>query len=575
MSGHPRLYRRGATYYHRAAIPVDIKDSYPKTEETFSLGTKDHQEAVRRVRVAAAKVDGMFDSHRRRLMQQSQPSLAELSAQQIKHIGEAYYAFRLEEDDETRVEGFYEPGGPIPELPATSFEDYAEDGDVLEAVNRQDYARGKVADFFLGEAEEVLAWGNVNLRLDPKSASWRKLARELQVASIRAAEAIRFRSQGNVVETPQTAIVESQAITPLLSMAVEEWAQEKARTSWVAKTEREHRVWMDHFITVAGDRPLGSYTKIDGRAFKAILLKLPANWNKFDALKALAFDRAAEKAHELGLSPMSDSNVNKLLGFVGSFWNWAANNFDDAPLNPLQGLKVKVRNNVREERDPFTLDELKAIFTAPLYTGCHSVRNWKQPGSQVPRDAGIFWVPLIALYTGARLGEIIQLYTDDVRENDGILNFDINKDGEDKRLKNPNSKRSIPIHSALIEMGLLEHIEKCRKQREQRLFPDLKMGADGYYSSPFSKHFNNRFLPSANIKRGKNAFHSFRHSFEDACRDCDISKEIMDALQGHGEGGMSARYGRGFMLIKLDEAMKKLRYRGLDLTHLVRNGRDV
>ncbi|MEP3301265.1 MAG: DUF6538 domain-containing protein, partial [Roseibium sp.] len=46
MSGHPRLYRRGATFYHRAAIPVDIKSSYPKAEETFSLRTKDFREAV-------------------------------------------------------------------------------------------------------------------------------------------------------------------------------------------------------------------------------------------------------------------------------------------------------------------------------------------------------------------------------------------------------------------------------------------------------------------------------------------------------------------------------------------------
>lgn len=42
----------------------------------------------------------------------------------------------------------------------------------------------------------------------------------------------------------------------------------------------------------------------------------------------------------------------------------------------------------------------------------------------------------------------------------------------------------------------------------------------------------------------------------------------MDALQGHGEEGMSARYGRGFSLKKLAEAMGRLRYEGLDLSHL-------
>jgi len=78
MSGHPRLYRRGANYYHRGAIPVDIQDLYPKTEETFSLRTKDHQEAVRRVRVAAADVDQKFEKHRHQLERKSQPVITEL-----------------------------------------------------------------------------------------------------------------------------------------------------------------------------------------------------------------------------------------------------------------------------------------------------------------------------------------------------------------------------------------------------------------------------------------------------------------------------------------------------------------
>ncbi|MFK5996599.1 MAG: hypothetical protein QM492_00655, partial [Rhodobacterales bacterium] len=51
MPSHTRLYRRNATYYHRAVVPKDIIDSYGKTEETFSLKTKDHIEALRRVKI--------------------------------------------------------------------------------------------------------------------------------------------------------------------------------------------------------------------------------------------------------------------------------------------------------------------------------------------------------------------------------------------------------------------------------------------------------------------------------------------------------------------------------------------
>ncbi|WP_146193181.1 DUF6538 domain-containing protein [Maritimibacter sp. 55A14] len=49
MPGHARLYRRGAVYYHRAAVPQDIVETYGKREETFSLQTRDYTEALRKV----------------------------------------------------------------------------------------------------------------------------------------------------------------------------------------------------------------------------------------------------------------------------------------------------------------------------------------------------------------------------------------------------------------------------------------------------------------------------------------------------------------------------------------------
>ncbi len=186
----------------------------------------------------------------------------------------------------------------------------------------------------------------------------------------------------------------------------------------------------------------------------------------------------------------------------------------------------------------------------------------------MPRDKGIFWVPLIALYTGARSGEIIQLYVDDIKEKQDVLYFTLNLEGEDKRLKTSGSERLTPVHPDLVEMGLLKHVEARRTQGELRLFPEMSMGADGYYSSPYPKHYG-RFLESINVKKkGKNSFHSFRHNFEDACRDSGISKGVMDALQGHREDGMSGRYGRGYRLQKLEE-MRRLHYRDLDLEHLM------
>ncbi|CUW37172.1 protein of unknown function [Magnetospirillum sp. XM-1] len=48
-----------------------------------------------------------------------------------------------------------------------------------------------------------------------------------------------------------------------------------------------------------------------------------------------------------------------------------------------------------------------------------------------------------------------------------------------------------------------------------------------------------------------------------------VKSFFMNALQGHGEEGMSGRYGRGIFLKKRAEAMGRLRYEGLDLGHLL------
>jgi integrase len=298
---------------------------------------------------------------------------------------------------------------------------------------------------------------------------------------------------------------------------------------------------MGYFLDAIGDRPVDTYSKSDARAYKAHAAQASGHWVKYGELQGLPFARAAEKSQELGLEPMTESNVNKLLGFVGSFWTWAADQYDEVPVNPFRGLKIKQRKRVRDERDPFSLEELRAIFNAPIYTGCASLRSWKEPGNLVPRNSGMFWVPLISLFSGARMGEIIQLYVEDVREEDGILFFDINDNGDDKRLKTPYSKRSIPIHASILDMGFMDHVNQCRHKGLKRLFPTLP-GRGWQLIQPFSKPSAASFGPSHH--ESQECLPQLRHSFEDACRTRISLKEIMDALQGHGQEGMYERYGR-------------------------------
>lgn len=571
MSGHTRLYRRGATYYHRASIPVDIQDTYPKTEETFSLKTKDYKEALRQVRIASVAVDKRFDEHRRLQVLAAAPAVSSLSPEQIKHIGELYHAYLLEEDDDTRAEGFYRADDPyLRELPAPSFEEYRDDNDWLEEQARELYAQARSDTIYRSEAEEVLTWDGVEISLEAGSPSWRPLELEIIKASIRARGDIARRNQGDPIETPvvpdQTSL--SSASSPLLGALIEKWVAEKNQAgTWRPKTADAYHKGLLGFLECCGDRPVTSYGKKDARQFKEVLMGLPANWNKHKALRNLDIVSASQKAHELGLQPQSVTNINKILGFVNTFWRWTAANYDDVcSVDTFSNMKLPRSKRKKEDRDTFTAEELGKIFNAPIYRGCRSVKHWKQPGNFLPKDRGIFWLPLLGLFTGARSGELIQLRRNDIKKQEGIWYIDINEDQEGNHVKNQNSIRTIPLHQTLIDCGFLKFIQGV--SGEDRLFPEMKRGADGYYSSVYSKHFG-RFLKSIGVKQRKNSFHSLRHNFKDAGRNGGADMLVIDVMQGHLESGMRETYkGEGYNIASRKRELDKVKYGGLSLDHL-------
>ncbi len=86
------------------------------------------------------------------------------------------------------------------------------------------------------------------------------------------------------------------------------------------------------------------------------------------------------------------------------------------------------------------------------------------------------------------------------------------------------------------------------------------MGEDGYYSSPYSKWFA-RLLRQVGAKTPKHGFHSFRHTWADACREAGVPNERMRSLGGWAGGtGTDAHYVSGYHVRTLYEEVRNLRY---------------
>ena len=138
----------------------------------------------------------------------------------------------------------------------------------------------------------------------------------------------------------------------------------------------------------------------------------------------------------------------------------------------------------------------------------------------------------MGLFTGCRLNEICQLHVSDVKPIDRMWCIDINTESPDKSLKNQPSRRIIPIHQTLIDLGFVKYVQSLEKKGIQRVFPELTQGRDGF-SRNVSRFFNQTYLPKLGIKRKGKNFHSFRHCLTNHLKQKGINENYVDELTGH------------------------------------------
>lgn len=122
---------------------------------------------------------------------------------------------------------------------------------------------------------------------------------------------------------------------------------------------------------------------------------------------------------------------------------------------------------------PFDLPALKAIFSGPVYS----------EGTRPVCGAGdaAYWLPLLGLFTGARLEELGQLRPEDVYEETYFNDSDaeqcawvlrISGYGAGQQVKNEGSNRRFPIHPELVRLGFLKYVAQAAGRA--RLFDKLK-----------------------------------------------------------------------------------------------------
>ncbi len=296
-----------------------------------------------------------------------------------------------------------------------------------------------------------------------------------------------------------------------LTQLIDRWAAERK------PTEKSVLMWRRtarDFNELTGDLPAGEITKRQVLDFKDQMLTA-------------------------GSSPATvDSRLNQLR----SLFRYAVAN-DLLATDPTSGVKAPASKRAKEARLPFDTAALKVLFSGPVHSA----------GERPNRGGGeaSYWLPLLALFTGARLNELGQLRPIDiVQERYAVGKSDqsawvirITSDEADGlTLKNRGSARRVPIHSALVSLGFLRYVEALRTAGQVRLFPELKPDRFGTVTGNWSKWFGS-YLRSRNVNDPRIVFHSFRHSFKHYARESGLPKSVNDAITGHESGDVADSYG--------------------------------
>jgi integrase len=136
------------------------------------------------------------------------------------------------------------------------------------------------------------------------------------------------------------------------------------------------------------------------------------------------------------------------------------------------------------------------------------------------------------LFTGARSSsEIARIKLTDIFEEQGVWVFNL-----EEATKNRRSKRIVPVHQKLIDLGLLRYVEKLREAGKVRLFPDWQP------EDKVNRWFLRTFMPAIGITDKRKVFHSFRHSLKTALAQYGVNRDVSDLITGHKDQSVGGIY---------------------------------
>lgn len=541
------IFRRSHTYYARLVLPSDLRAILDRQVLKRSLGTSVYRDA----QVKACQWAGLMAKLFLRLRG------GRMTKDDIRRLVQEYQDKELDDWEDGHIEGCFSGDDDNDALSSVL------SNQLEETTLQLAYANYKP---ITSTAEQLLREHHVTLPTD--SPEFHRLCHSLLVAQQTVLKTELDRLEGWWYHGPSLNVPSSRGLRekePAASMtvgeAVEKYFQHYDHRD--KRTNEEKRVVVRRFIETlpSGDTtPLHRVKKPEAIAFRDAYAQLPKRiLNKHRGLPVVDL---LTKLKDTDYVKVTKSTVNHALTDLRHFFVWAIRHDHYLePRNPFDGIDLE---GVKEEHyDAYTDEELVVMFNDP---------DFQKQREEYPAR---YWLPLICLYTGARRGEIDQLTPQDVKlaavpGEKGIYYFDITEDDDTgKRTKNEMSKRRVPIHSRLMELGFLEYWAR-HLNRPLLFFKQVVKGARPVKAGGGRKTCGDsvskwlaELRKKVGIKGKKKTLHSFRDTAITRLFSAGCSEDLRKVLTGHAAGDV-----HGDVYVKRDQISMALLKEKIELLKL-------
>ncbi|KFL89604.1 phage integrase [Acetobacter malorum] len=533
----------GTHYHFRRVVPVALRPLFGKTEFWISLKTGNKSEARLSAMALHAQTSALFRTARTMTdPAQSKPltkdDLLALYEDIIKRQEEVIETTERNATEQLKIERYTASMTRYEDLLKTrAFLTYSTDA--LERLNqhiitlRQDMITGKMQDkaSLASKTEEIERLHDTLVKLFQTGP-----------ALSQAPGAV---PPSHQLASPTPTLAPAVPSSPRLTEALQLALLADSQKSDATKKETARTVAL--FVQAFGDKPVQEITGRIAGEFRDLLFSLPTSYAK--GKQELDLNAEVERAQEFDLPTLSGKSVKNHFMRLSALWNQLVRR-EMAEKNPWSNWDFDLTK--RNPRRAWTDDEL-ALLSSSAWT-CSTISQATFAG-----------ITLVAAYSGMRLGEICNLRNEDIQEIDGIPCFLIRPHPEDKWTpKTEAGTRNVPIHSALLDWGILDF----KKEGEKFLFSELKTPQSGPRGTDFGRNFS-KFKTTIGLPTAI-TFHSFRHTVSTRLRNQagDLRELWIDALLGHESSHKSqgaTTYLSGITTENLRQTVEAVRYPTLSL----------